>query len=66
MSKAVIKRRYLIVPGAILAIAAGGANAGAATGDDDEASAGSAERAAKSALVVPQAERDSKTSDDRR
>jgi hypothetical protein len=55
MSKAVIKRRYLIVPGAIIAIAAGGTGSAAAAGDEDEATAGSTDRATRSALVVPHA-----------
>jgi hypothetical protein len=50
MGKAEIKRRYLIVPGAILAIAAGGAPAAA---DDDDASGPGGERAAKSSLTAP-------------
>ena len=53
MSKALVKRRYLVVPGAILAIAAGGAGVAAATGDDDEAVSGpSADRATRAALAI--------------
>lgn len=56
MSKAMIKRKYLIVPGAILAIAAGGAGVATATatGDDDEVSASGpgADRATAAALRI--------------
>ncbi len=48
------RRRYLIVPGAILAIAAGGAGIAAATGEDDEetVSGAAAQRATEAALEI--------------
>jgi hypothetical protein len=49
-----LKHRYLIVPGAILAIAGGGAGVAAATGGDGEgtASGPGADRATQSALEI--------------
>jgi hypothetical protein len=51
-----VRRKYLIVPGAILAIAAGGAGVAAATGDGDDGDATAtgpgADRATQAALTI--------------
>ena len=52
-----VKRRYLIVSGAVLALAGGGAGAAAALGGGDDeggASGPDAQRATRSALAITQ------------